>query len=65
MGHGIAQVLAAEGMDVVVHDPVPEVLASVRERIATNLRSLGEDPESRIASPSSPTSRRPWPARTG
>ena len=44
MGHGIAQVLAARGMDVVVHDPVPGALASVRERIAANLRSLGEDP---------------------
>jgi 3-hydroxybutyryl-CoA dehydrogenase len=44
MGHGIAQVLACAGMDVVVHDAVPGVLASVRERIASNLRALGADP---------------------
>jgi 3-hydroxybutyryl-CoA dehydrogenase len=43
MGHGIAQVLAARGAAVTVHDPVPEALASVRERIAANLRVLGED----------------------
>src|SRR3954447_21633052 len=41
MGHGIAQVLALAGMDVVVHDPVPEALASVRDRIAANLAALG------------------------
>jgi 3-hydroxybutyryl-CoA dehydrogenase len=44
MGHGIAQVLAAGGMDVVVHDPVPSVLDTVRERVAANLSSLGQDP---------------------
>lgn len=43
MGHGIAQVLAAAGMDVVVHDPDTAVLATVRERVAANLRSLGTD----------------------
>jgi 3-hydroxybutyryl-CoA dehydrogenase len=41
MGHGIAQVLALAGMDVVVHDPVPEALAAVPERIAANLGALG------------------------
>jgi 3-hydroxybutyryl-CoA dehydrogenase len=41
MGHGIAQVLALAGMDVVVHDPVPEALESVPRRIAANLESLG------------------------
>jgi 3-hydroxybutyryl-CoA dehydrogenase len=43
MGHGIAQVLATRGMDVVVHDPVATVLATVRERIAANLKSLDGD----------------------
>jgi 3-hydroxybutyryl-CoA dehydrogenase len=44
MGHGIAQVFALEGASVVVQDPVPEALASVPERIAANLKTLGEDP---------------------
>jgi len=44
MGHGIAQVLVGRGMDVVVHDPDATVLATVRERIASNIRSLGADP---------------------
>src|SRR5262245_10328826 len=43
MGHGIAQVLAVAGEDVAIHDPVPEALASVPERIAANLRTLGLD----------------------
>jgi 3-hydroxybutyryl-CoA dehydrogenase len=43
MGHGIAQVLAGRGASVTVHDPDPAVLASVRERMAANLRVLGED----------------------
>src|SRR6266480_7466035 len=43
MGHGIAQVLALAGMDVVVHDPVPEALAAVPRRIAANLEALGID----------------------
>ena len=43
MGHGIAQVLAHAGMQVVVHDPYPEVLAAVPGRIAENLGSLGLD----------------------
>jgi 3-hydroxybutyryl-CoA dehydrogenase len=41
MGHGIAQVLALGGLDVVVHDPVPEALEAVPARIAANLESLG------------------------
>jgi 3-hydroxybutyryl-CoA dehydrogenase len=41
MGHGIAQVLALRGHDVVVHDPVPEVLDTVPDRIAANLEELG------------------------
>jgi 3-hydroxybutyryl-CoA dehydrogenase len=43
MGHGIAQVLALGGLDVVVHDPAPETLASVPGRIAANLDALGID----------------------
>lgn len=43
MGHGIAQVFALSGHDVAIHDPVPESLASVRARIAANLRDLGDD----------------------
>src|SRR3954469_16047065 len=49
MGHGIAQVLALAGMDVTVHDPVPEALRSVPERIAANLRALGVDREAPVA----------------
>jgi 3-hydroxybutyryl-CoA dehydrogenase len=41
MGHGIAQVLALGGLDVVVHDPVPEALAAVPGRIQANLDALG------------------------
>jgi 3-hydroxybutyryl-CoA dehydrogenase len=41
MGHGIAQVLALGGLDVVVHDPVADVLESVPARIAANLEELG------------------------
>src|SRR3954452_19128036 len=43
MGHGIAQVLALAGMDVVVHDPVPDALMKVPGRIAANLQTLGID----------------------
>jgi 3-hydroxybutyryl-CoA dehydrogenase len=48
MGHGIAQVLALGGMDVVVHDPVPDALHAVPERIAANLQSLGIDADVRV-----------------
>lgn len=48
MGHGIAQVLALGGMDVVVHDPVPEALESVPKRIEANLRSLGIEADVRV-----------------
>lgn len=41
MGHGIAQVLAVGGMDVVVHDPIPEALQAVPARISANLQALG------------------------
>jgi 3-hydroxybutyryl-CoA dehydrogenase len=43
MGHGIAQVLAKQGATVTVHDPDPDTLNSVPERIAKNLETLGED----------------------
>jgi 3-hydroxybutyryl-CoA dehydrogenase len=43
MGHGIAQVFASAGAAVSVHDPLPDALASVRERVASNLASLGQD----------------------
>jgi 3-hydroxybutyryl-CoA dehydrogenase len=41
MGHGIAQVLALGGLEVVVHDPVAEALETVPSRIAANLEALG------------------------
>ncbi len=44
MGHGIAQVLATAGMDVVVYDPFPGALAAVPERIARSLQSIDGDP---------------------
>ncbi len=43
MGHGITQVLAQSGMDVAVHDPVPDVLEAVPARVAENLRALDQD----------------------
>jgi 3-hydroxybutyryl-CoA dehydrogenase len=45
MGHGIAQVLALGGLDVVVHDSVPEALEAVPRRIAENLEALGIESE--------------------
>jgi 3-hydroxybutyryl-CoA dehydrogenase len=39
MGHGIAQVFAVAGHKVTVHDPVPEALAAVKDRIAANLKA--------------------------
>jgi 3-hydroxybutyryl-CoA dehydrogenase len=48
MGHGIAQVLALGGLDVVVHDPAPEVLEAVPRRIAENLEALGITAEAHI-----------------
>ena len=43
MGHGIAQVFAVKGHEVAIHDPFPEVLARVSERVRANLRGLGID----------------------
>lgn len=48
MGHGIAQVLALGELEVVVYDPVPEVLEAVPARIAANLASLGITPDVRV-----------------
>jgi len=41
MGHGIAQVFAAAGHEVVVYDPVAANLESLQARIAKNLTDLG------------------------
>jgi 3-hydroxybutyryl-CoA dehydrogenase len=46
MGHGIAQVFAVMGHEVAIHDPFPEVLARVPERVRANLHSLGLDQSS-------------------
>jgi 3-hydroxybutyryl-CoA dehydrogenase len=46
MGHGIAQVFAVMGHEVAIHDPFPEVLARVPERVRANLHSLGIDESS-------------------
>ncbi len=43
MGHGIAQIFALHGHDVVVYDPAPGALDTLRARVAANLRDLGED----------------------
>ena len=43
MGHGIAQVFAQAGHDVRVYDPSPDARAALQERIAANLRDLGDD----------------------
>jgi len=44
MGHGIAQVFACAGHDVVITDPIPEVRERILARIASNLTELGLDP---------------------
>jgi 3-hydroxybutyryl-CoA dehydrogenase len=44
MGHGIAQVLATAGHTVHVHDPSTDSLATLNDRIASNLATLGQDP---------------------
>ncbi|MEJ2244475.1 MAG: 3-hydroxyacyl-CoA dehydrogenase family protein [Acidobacteriota bacterium] len=46
MGHGIAQVFSVKGHEIAIHDPFPNALASVPERIRANLRSLGLDESS-------------------
>ena len=44
MGHGLAQVFALGGHDVTVYDAVDASLKTVKDRISTNLRDLGDDP---------------------
>lgn len=44
MGHGIAHVFAVAGYGVRVHDPVPEALAALHDRVRANLEALGQDP---------------------
>jgi len=43
MGHGIAQVFALVGHDVTITDSHKPNLDTVKQRIATNLRDLGDD----------------------
>src|SRR5215831_11911113 len=43
MGHGLAQVFALGGHDVTIYDSAAASLATVKDRIATNLRDLGDD----------------------
>lgn len=45
MGHGIAQVFALAGHDVSITDPSAASLATVKDRISTNLADLGDDPK--------------------
>ena len=44
MGHGIAQIFAAAGHQVTVHDPAADALASLPERVAAIFELLGQDP---------------------
>src|SRR6267154_780940 len=44
MGHGIAQVFARARHDVTITDAVAVSLDTVKSRISTNLRDLGDDP---------------------
>jgi 3-hydroxybutyryl-CoA dehydrogenase len=43
MGHGIAQVFALAGHEVMIYDAVAACLDSVKARIQTNLKDLGDD----------------------
>jgi 3-hydroxybutyryl-CoA dehydrogenase len=43
MGHGIAQVFALAGHEVLIYDSIAANLASAKARILTNLRDLGDD----------------------
>lgn len=44
MGHGIAQVFALAKHDVWIYDTSDQTLSTVKDRIRTNLRDLGDDP---------------------
>ncbi|MEI9804227.1 MAG: 3-hydroxyacyl-CoA dehydrogenase family protein [Pseudolabrys sp.] len=43
MGHGIAQVFALAGHDVMIYDSFEKTLATAKDRILTNLKDLGDD----------------------
>jgi 3-hydroxybutyryl-CoA dehydrogenase len=43
MGHGIAQIFAAEGHPVAIHDPSGQVLAAVPQRVEAIMRALDID----------------------
>lgn len=43
MGHGIAQVFALAGHDVMIYDSIAASLDTVKTRILTNLKDLGDD----------------------
>lgn len=43
MGHGIAQVFALAGHDVIIYDSFEKTLASAKDRILANLKDLGDD----------------------
>lgn len=43
MGHGIAQVFALAGHDVMIYDSFPATLDTVKSRILANLKDLGDD----------------------
>ena len=43
MGHGIAQVFALAGHDVIIYDAAKASLDSAKSRILTNLKDLGDD----------------------
>ena len=43
MGHGIAQVFALAGHDVTIYDTAQASLDTVKDRIRTNLKDLGDD----------------------
>jgi 3-hydroxybutyryl-CoA dehydrogenase len=45
MGHGIAQVFALAGHEVTITDAAAANLDTVKARITTNLRDLGDDPD--------------------
>jgi 3-hydroxybutyryl-CoA dehydrogenase len=44
MGHGIAQVFATAGHDVMITDSIEASLGTVKARISANLKDLGDDP---------------------
>jgi 3-hydroxybutyryl-CoA dehydrogenase len=43
MGHGIAQVFALAGHDVTIYDSIAASLETVKARVLTNLKDLGDD----------------------